>query len=119
MKFSKVPSLSERLQASTTAKNAALERFRSLPASNDPSVVEKRAARHAVAAARQLRAEERRAKALEDEEAAKAADIAARELEAREREARQQREGEEQVALEAERKAARDSRYAARKARKA
>jgi hypothetical protein len=119
MKSSKTPSFSDRLGAAAKAKQAALERFRAQPASDDPAMVEKRAARQALAAARELRADERRAQALRDEEAAEAAAAAARETEIREREARQLREGEEQAALEAERKAARDSRYAARKARKA
>jgi len=119
MKSSKTPSLSDRLAASAKAKKAALERFRAQPAADDPAIVEKRAARQAAAAARQLRADERRAQALRDEESARAAASAARESEIREREARQQRESEEQVALEAERKIARDMRYAARKARKA
>jgi hypothetical protein len=119
MKSSKTPSLSDRLGAAAKAKQAALERFRAQPASDDPAMVEKRAARQALAAARELRADERRAQALRDEETAKAAAAAARETEIREREARQLREGEEQVALEAERKIARDMRYAARKARKA
>ena len=119
MKTFKTPSFSERLGASTTAKRAALERFRAQPTSDDPAVVEKRTARVAAAAARESRANERREKARLDVEAAQAADLAARELAAREREERQNREAEEQVTLEAERKAARDSRYAARKARKA
>jgi len=119
MKSSKTPSLSDRLGASAKAKQAALQRFRAQPAADDPAIVEKRAARLAAAEARELRAEERRTKALQDAEAAKAAAVAAREAEIKEREARQEREGEEQAALEAERKLARDKRYAARKARKA
>lgn len=114
MKAFKSPTFSERLDTATTAKKAALERFRARPASNDQAVVEQRAARRAVAAARELRAAER----LEARRVEEAERVAARELAAREREALQQQEADEQVALVAQRKAERDSRYAARKARK-
>ncbi len=119
MKAFKSPTFSERLGTSTSARKAALERFRARPAPDDPAVVEQRAARQAVAAARELRAAER-SQTRQAEEARQAAELAAREqAERAEREARQLREADEQIALEAERKAARDNRYAARKARKA
>jgi hypothetical protein len=111
MKAFRSPTFSERLHTATTAKKAALERFRARPASNDPAVVEQRAARQAAAATREVRAAER-LEARRAEEVGQAAELAARE-------ARQLREADEQVVLEAQRKAARDMRYAARKVRKA
>jgi len=114
MKASRIPTFSERRDASTTAKKAAAERFRARPASDDPAVVAQRVARQAVAAARELRTAER-AKARQAEEMAQAAELAAREVADRKQRAQQ---ADDQVALETQRKAARDSRYAARKARK-
>jgi Family of unknown function (DUF6481) len=114
MKAFRSPTFSERLDTATTAKNAALERFRARPAANDPAVVEQKAARRAAVAAREVRAAER----LEARLAEEAAELAARELAIRGREARQLQEADEQVVLGAQRKVARDLRYAARKARK-
>ena len=119
MKAFKEQSFSERLGRAVTAKNAALARFRARPAADDPAIVEQRAARQAVAAARETRAAER-LEARRAEEARRAAELAAHELAERvAREARQVREADEQAALEAKRKTERDLRYAARKARKA
>ena len=114
MKAFRIPTFGERLATATTAKKVTLERFRARPAANDPAVVEQRAARRAAAAARELRAAER----LEARRAEEAAELAASELAVREREARQLQEADEQVVLAAQRKTARDIRYAARKARK-
>jgi len=119
MKVFRSPTFSERLGTATTAKKAALERFRARPASDDPAVVEQRVARQATAAARELRAAER-SEARRAEEVRQAAELAARELADRTgRAARQLREADEQVVLEAHRNAAaRDIRYATRKVRK-
>jgi hypothetical protein len=106
-----IPTFSERRETATTAKNAALARFRARPASNDPAVVEQRAARQAAAATREVRAAER-LEVRRADDVGQAAELAAGE-------ARQSREADEQVVLEARRKAARDMRYAARKVRKA
>ena len=79
MKAFRSPTFSERLDTATTAKKAALERFRARPASDDPAIVEQRTARQAVAAARELRAAERSA-ARRAEEARQAAELAARDI---------------------------------------
>ena len=104
----------DRLSAAAAAKQALLERFRSRPAAGDPAWIEQQAALKAIADARDARAAER--KAAKDAEAARAAaELAARrtqeQIAAAEAKART-------LAVEAERKAARDARYAARKARK-
>lgn len=109
----KNPGFADRLGAAANAKKALLEKFREQPGADDPAVAERQAARQAAAIAREARAAERKA-AREAQKAAEIAEQAAREAnEAREAAERAERE----VALEAERKAARDARYAARKAR--
>jgi hypothetical protein len=104
----------DRISAAAAAKQALLERYRARPAADDPAVIEQQAALKAIADARDVRAAERKA-AKEAEAARVAAELAARrtqeQIAAAEAKARQ-------LALEAERKAARDARYAARKARK-
>ncbi len=113
----KDPSFSDRLVRSGEAKSAALARFRAK--AEDPAVAEQRRARAAQAAEREKLAAER-AEARRVEQARQAAQAAADELAAHaERAARQAREVDEQLALEVQRKADRDERYAARKARKA
>jgi hypothetical protein len=104
----------DRISAAAAAKQALLERFRAKPAAGDPAWVERQAALQAIADARDARAAER--KAAKDAEAARvAAEQAAR------RAQEQTAAAEAKVraaALETERKAARDAKYAARKARK-
>lgn len=104
----------DRLSAAAAAKQALLERFRARPTVGDPAWEEQQAALKAVADARDVRNAERKA-AKEAEAARLAAEQAARrtqeQIAAAEAKARL-------LALEAERKAARDARYAARKARK-
>ena len=111
----------DRRTAAANARKAMLEKFRAQPSPDDPAMIAARAARQATAEAREVRAAERRAE-REAEQARKAAEAAARKAEA---EAELARKAEEAVAeaaravgLEAERKAARDARYAARKARR-
>lgn len=117
MKGYKDKTFSDRLSEAQTARQAALERFRARPAADDPEVVKRREERMAIAAAREARAAERRA-AKEIEAAARAEREA---IEKVEREARERREAVQKVirdaAEAAERKAARDARYAARKVR--
>ena len=104
----------DRASTAAKAKLAAIEKFRQMPKPDDPIVLARQAELKALAEAREARAAERRAQkeaeALAEkrrlEEEARAA--AAAEAE------RKQREREEEAA----RKAARDARYAARKARK-
>ena len=54
-------SFAERQKTAARAKQAHVEKFRSMPAGDDPRVVEMRAARQAVSAAREARAAERKA----------------------------------------------------------
>ncbi len=111
-------SFADRRKTAEDAKRKLLTKFASAPKGDDPALQERLAARDAVAAARTARRAERDAlKAAERErmliEAAAAAEA---ETEAK------QSEIETRVARiaadEAERKAERDRRYAARKARK-
>ncbi len=94
-----VPNFGDRLKAAAKAKQALLEKARAKAPANDPKFAERQAARREVSIAREARVSER-----------KAAKLAAKIREAAEQEARE-------IVLEAERKAARDARYAARKAR--
>ncbi len=131
MNARKNETVEERLSAAAKAKQAMLERFRSRPGPDDPSVIERMEAQKAILAAREARNAERR-KAQEAEAARLAAEEAARAV-AREAAAREEARREAQkaadalaaemeykakaLALAAKQKAARDARYAARKAR--
>lgn len=108
----------DRLSAAKDAKKAMAEKFLKRPAIDDPEVVARREERAKLAAERDARIRERK-----QQQAAEKARIAA------ESEARIKAEAEEKAALEEraivdeatreqEAKAARDARYAARKARK-
>lgn len=111
----------ERRDTAEAAKKAKLEKFRALNAQLDQGAAERLAARQAIVAARDLRIAEREAARLA-KEARAAEDQAAREIalkaEQAERDAKAAEQAEREVVSEAERKAARDARYAARKARK-
>ncbi|MCG7507578.1 DUF6481 family protein [Mesorhizobium retamae] len=121
----------ERRNAANEAKKALLERFKARPAADDPAVLARQAERKAILEARAIReAEKARLKqerlALEAAEKAAreaAAEAARLEAEAKAREEAAIREAEENeriarlLADEAERKAKRDARYAARKQR--
>ncbi len=109
---------SDRIGNSNAAKRAMLEKFRSKPKADDPAVQARIAEQVALAKAREQR--------IADKKAQKEAERTAREVEvkrleeeriAAEKEARRV-EGEQAMALLAEQKAARDARYAARKAKK-
>ena len=115
---SRTDTFADRLETATKAKQALLERARAKDPTKDPEFAARQEARAAAAYVRQEREADRQI-----------AKLAEREKEAAERDARKA----EQVALEAERagrvsrqqtvnmaaqKAARDARYAARKARK-
>ncbi|MBO1908920.1 hypothetical protein J4G37_29105 [Microvirga sp. 3-52] len=119
----------DRLSTATSARKAMQQRFQAKAGADDSAFAERKAARHAISVAREVRLAEREtAKAAEavreaEERAHDAAEQEAREITERglqlEREAREAVEtAERQVALEVEQKAARDARYAARKARK-
>lgn len=106
--------LKERLGNAAQAKAALLKRVQAMPAANDPIMLEKKAAREEIAAARLVRAEAKE-QALKERLAAEAAEkleqAARAEVEAR-------AIADLEVARAAEKKAERDARYAARKKRK-
>jgi hypothetical protein len=115
--------ISARREAAEKAKQKMLERFRAKQ--DDPAAAERKAERLAIAQAREQRQREREErkkaeaerlaaeqKAREDEAARLAAEEAEREA------IRKREEGDRAIALLQEQKAARDARYAARKARK-
>jgi Family of unknown function (DUF6481) len=108
----------ERQKTAARAKQVHLEKFRSMPANDDPRIVEMRAARQVVSAAREARAVERKAAReaqLKSDALAQQAALAEQaERDAAEKTAKAEREAAEV----AERKSARDARYAARKARR-
>ena len=112
---------SERQRVSAEAKTALLAKFKTRPAADDPEVLARQAERVAVAEARELRMAERR-RQREEEAARVAAERAAAAAEEAARTAEQEaaaREATRQEALtKIEQKAARDKRYAARKARR-
>ena len=110
-----------RLTSAAAAKTALLERFRARPGPDDPAVIARRAAQAEIEAARDVRAAER--KVAREAEAIRQAAEQARLLE--EQKARdvelQARLAEDAVRAEqrvVEAKAARDARYAARRARR-
>jgi hypothetical protein len=121
----------ERRNAANEAKKALLERFKSKPAADDPAVVARQAERKAILEAREIReAEKARLKQeklareavekAEREAAAESARLAAEEAaqaEAKIKEAEENERIARLLADEAERKAKRDARYAARKQR--
>lgn len=116
----------DRLSVAAAAKKAQLEKFKANKVDvNDPAFLEQQAARQAAAAAR----EERQAQRKAEKEAAKeqviaerkAAQKAAEDKLVADRLAAETAEAdaeEAKIALAAQQKAARDARYAARKARK-
>lgn len=105
---------SQRLNKANEAKQAMLRRAQKPPA-DDPMVLQRKAEREAIAAARQARNEAKARAALElaaRQEAERIEQEAIEKLRARE-------EADRAVAVLAEQKAMRDARYAARKKRKA
>jgi hypothetical protein len=119
----KAPDLQERQKEAAAAKKAALERFRA--ASNDPTAAQRRTERAAIHEARLTRMAEREVarKAHEAELAVRAAHEAELALQAKraaeDAAARATaEEADRDATLKADQKAARDARYAARKAAK-
>ena len=109
MRNLKGTSVDDRLSAAANAKKAELEKFRARSGVNDPAFAERQAARHAISVARDARTAERNASRL--------ASIAHEAAENAARDAEVARQTAHNVALQADRRAARDARYAARKAR--
>ena len=120
------PSFSERRETADKAKRALLEKFRSKAAAPDPALAAERAEQARARETKRAAAEEKRKARIVAEKAAR---IAAAEAQAVEVVAQAKRQGEAAEAerltaieraeiLAFEQKAARDLRYAARKARK-
>jgi hypothetical protein len=118
----------DRMTTAANAKKALLEKFKAKPGPDDPEVAARLAERLAIAAAREIRAGERKAAReaelvrLAEVEAERQRQLAVEEAERVAEAAAQRKRDAEAVVdslnLEAERKAARDARYAARKARR-
>jgi membrane protein involved in colicin uptake len=112
----------DRLSTAETARKAMQQRFQAKAGADDPALAERRAVRQAMSVAREARQVEREATKLA-ERTREVAEREARETAERElrlvQDARELLEGaERQATLKADQKAARDARYAARKARK-
>ncbi|ATU94323.1 DUF6481 family protein [Phyllobacterium zundukense] len=115
-----VQDFADRRNAAAEAKKALLKKFVTAPKANDPQMVAKRTEREALSAARAARRAERERLFQEEQnrqqvEAAAVIEAAAAEANAREADAKNRIS--RVVSDEAERKAERDRRYAARKAR--
>ncbi|MFC4167125.1 DUF6481 family protein [Teichococcus aestuarii] len=110
----------ERLTTAARAKEAMLERFRARPGPNDPAVAAQAAARKATSEARDARNAARKI-ACDAETARLKSEAAAKAEEKRALAVQQALEAEaaakHAAELPAQQKAARDARYAARKAR--
>jgi hypothetical protein len=110
-----------RLTSAANAKNALLERFRARPGPDDPAVIARKAAQAEIEAAREIRIAERKkareaeAIRLAIEQAALLAEQQAKDVELQARKAEEAARAAERLA---EAKAARDARYAARRARR-
>ena len=111
----------DRRQHSQNAKAALLEKFKARPSFDDPEMIAKAKQRQQVAQAREDRARERERLRIETERKAAEEKRLREEAELQARIAREEAEAAALAARKAqeseERKAARDARYAARKAR--
>lgn len=108
----------DRAEAAAEAKKTLLEAFKKRPAADDPEFQARLAARHAVMQARDQRAAERQ-RIKEEEDARNKAESEARKIAEAEEAIRKAAEAEARdEQIRNERKAARDARYAARKARR-
>lgn len=111
----------DRASASAAAKQAMLAKFNARPSADDPAVQQRAAERRAIAEARAAREAEKQARKEEEARRVAAEQEAARQAElARQREEELERLTQSKLLeeLKARQKAARDARYAARKARK-
>lgn len=106
--------LQDRLKAQQDAKAKLLERFKKAPKADDPEMIARREERAKIAAAR----EERRLSALEKKKQEQEALEALKREEEERLVAEKRAEADRLVQEEIDRKAERDRRYAARKARK-
>jgi hypothetical protein len=109
--------LVDRLEAAAKARQPTTGRRRARPAANDPLVLARQAARRAVIQAREVRFNVREMAHLSAEAEREAEALAAGEREAAEAARLAAEKLERQAALAAEQKPARDTRFAARKAK--
>lgn len=111
----------DRRDEAAAAKRALVDRFKSRPPADDPAVLARAAERKAIAEARDIRSTER-AKVKAEEDLQRQAEARARQaadaLEAEEAEKKAAEQVNRDEAIRNERKAARDAKYAARKARR-
>ena len=107
-------SFTARLSSAAGAKQAAMGRIRAIAQPGDAAFEERQRERQAIAAAREARMAERKAARAAEAER-QAAERAAKEAE---KLASEQQRALDQESLKLQQKAARDARYAARKARK-
>lgn len=111
----------DRAASAAAAKKALIEGFKAKPAADDPTVLARQAERRAIAEARDVRAAGRRVLKEADDQRRVAEDvarIAADRIRAEEEVARQAEAAARDEAIKAQRKAERDAKYAARKARR-
>jgi len=120
----KEPGYAERLQTAAKAKQAQLEKMHATVLTSDAQSTEREAARIEAAKARQIRTAERRQAdllAAKQKVAERAAEAARKALAVTEEKVRKEAErvaqAEAEAVLKINQKAARDSKYAARKAR--
>jgi hypothetical protein len=113
----KEPSLAERQNAAAKAKKAALARFRENTPANNPAVAERLAEREAAHALRANKAAERKVAKLAREVEFAQEEARRQDALAKARQLASEQAAREQEAQEINDKAARDARYAARKAR--
>ena len=111
----------DRREAAADAKKALVERFKARPPADDPAVLARAAERKAIQEAREIRTVERTRLKAEDDARKALEDTARQAAEAAAAEEAEKRTAElaaRDEAIRADRKAARDAKYAARKARK-
>ena len=111
----------DRQSASAEAKRSVLAKFQARPPADDPAVLARAAERQAIAEAREARMAERRREREIEAARREAERLAAEAAEAERRKAEEARLAEEaraEALLKLQQKAARDARYAARKARR-
>ncbi len=107
------PSFANRLGTAAKAKKAQRAKAQAVDPAKDPKFAERQALRQAQAAARDVRAAERKAARIAEQARKAEEQIAAEEARVAELANAEQRK----IDLAAEQKAARDAKYAARKAR--
>lgn len=110
----------DRRDEAAAAKRALVDRFKSRPAADDPAVQARAAERKAIAEARDIRTVERSVKKAAEDQVRQAELLKKAEEEARAAEEAAARAADQTArdeAIRADRKATRDAKYAARKAR--